>query len=332
MAATSSACAKMLARRMKLTLQKVQNPSSMAFQSSFESRSRNYRAAAATTKESNEGNNNNDDNNNNSETIYNPSSIFGESFATMPLSSATGSITGKRFYKNVTTRKSEDGTTWNVMLDYRTLRTPAKRPLNLPTLALAQAIAAEWEYQVKDGIRPFTMPLMRLSCTALERVPLTRDRIIKNLLRCFHTDQVFCRAPADSELTGDVHDMQVQLMDPLLDWVESLLGVRPIIYTSIFGGKQSQEVVDAIECLIKKTNNWELAAIDALAASANSLTIAIALLHHRLEIEEAMKLIRLEEDLQVDKWGLVEGGHDIDMADMYVQISSPIVLLDLVQS
>jgi chaperone required for assembly of F1-ATPase len=35
-----------------------------------------------------------------------------------------------------------------VMLDYRTLKTPAKRPLKLPTVALANAIAAEWDYQV----------------------------------------------------------------------------------------------------------------------------------------------------------------------------------------
>ncbi|KAH9290455.1 hypothetical protein KI387_034572, partial [Taxus chinensis] len=105
----------------------------------------------------------------------------------------------------VTTREAEDGIGWNVMLDYRTLRTPSKKPLKLPTLALAQAIAAEWEYQLKDGIRPFTMPLMRLSCTVLERVPLTRDKIIQNMLNRFHTDHVFCRPPKDSDLTSDVH-------------------------------------------------------------------------------------------------------------------------------
>jgi len=31
----------------------------------------------------------------------------------------------------------------------------------------------------------------------------------------------------------------------------------------------------------------------------------------------------------VDRWGLVEGGHDIDIADIRVQISSPIVFLGL---
>lgn len=67
---------------------------------------------------------------------------------TMPMSFMTGSVVGRRFYKQVGTREADDGNGWNVMLDYRTLKTPSKRPLNLPTLSLAKAIAAEWEYQV----------------------------------------------------------------------------------------------------------------------------------------------------------------------------------------
>jgi len=42
-----------------------------------------------------------------------------------------------------------------------------------------------------------------------------------------------------------------------------------------------------------------LTAIDAISESAQSLTIAIALVHGKLQIEEAIELIRLQEDLQV---------------------------------
>nr|POE55348.1 atp synthase mitochondrial f1 complex assembly factor 2 [Quercus suber] len=65
----------------------------------------------------------------------------------MPMSFMIGSIMGKRFYNEVKVRESEDGVGWSVMLDYRTLKTPSKRPLKLPTLPLAKAIATEWEYQ-----------------------------------------------------------------------------------------------------------------------------------------------------------------------------------------
>ncbi|KAK7311095.1 hypothetical protein RJT34_08997 [Clitoria ternatea] len=251
------------------------------------------------------------------------------SSVTMPVSFMTGSIVGKRFYKEVKTREADDGNGWTVMLDYRTLKTPSKRPLKLSTLSLAKAIAAEWEYQQTDGIRPFTMPLMRLACTALERVPLTRTKIVENLMKKFNQDLVFCRAPDDNELTSYVHDRQVEKIDPLLRWVESEFGCKPVLYSSFFGGKQEDGLVMAVENLLKKTDDCELAAIDAIAASAHSLIIAIATVCGKLQIEEAIELIRLEEDLQVDKWGLVEGGHDVDIADLKVQISSAVVFLGL---
>ncbi|CAN6872212.1 unnamed protein product [Brassica oleracea var. botrytis] len=52
----------------------------------------------------------------------------------MPTSFMTGLIVGKRFYKKVMTREADDGNVWTVMLDYRTLKRPSKRPLKLPSL------------------------------------------------------------------------------------------------------------------------------------------------------------------------------------------------------
>ncbi|KAL3346976.1 hypothetical protein AABB24_025417 [Solanum stoloniferum] len=248
---------------------------------------------------------------------------------TMPMSFMTGSIVGKRFYQKVTTREAEDGNGWSVMLDYRTLKTPSKRPLKCPTLALAKAIAAEWEYQEADGIRPFTMPLMKLSCTALERVPLTRHKIIEYLMKKFPQDLVFCRAPGDNDLTSGVLERQVEKIDPLLKWVESEFGFKPTVHTSFFGGKQDDGLVSAIGSVLKKTDDCELATIDAIASAAHSLVIALGIFRGRLGIEEAIELIRLEEDLQVDNWGLVEGGHDVDIADLRVQIASAVVFLGL---
>ncbi|KAM0954027.1 putative ATP12, ATP synthase F1-assembly protein [Dioscorea sansibarensis] len=248
---------------------------------------------------------------------------------TMPMSFMTGSIVGKRFYKEVTTRLADDGNGWTVMLDYRTLKTPSKRPLKLPTLALAKAIAAEWEYQQADGIRPFTMPMMKLACTALERVPLTRNKVTENLMTKFHQDLVFCRAPGDSELTRRVYERQVEKLDPILDWVQTEFGFKPTVHSSFFGGKQVDGLVKVIEDVLKRTTDCELAAIDAMAAASHSLTIPLGMFRGRLGIEEAIELIRLEEDLQVDRWGLVEGGHDVDIADLQVQISSAAVFLGL---
>ncbi|OVA12088.1 ATP12 [Macleaya cordata] len=251
------------------------------------------------------------------------------SSVTMPMSFMTGSVVGKRFYKQVTTREADDSNGWSVMLDYRTLKTPSKRPLKLPTLSLAKAIAAEWEYQEIDGIRPFTMPLMKLACTALERVPLTRTKTIEHLMKKFHQDLVFCRSPDDNDVSSEVLERQEEKIDPLLNWVETEFGFKPVVYSSFFGGKQEDGLVNAVESLLKTTDDCELAAIDAMAAAAHSLVISIGIFRGRLTIEEAIELVRLEEDLQVDRWGLVEGGHDVDVADLKVQISSAAVFLGL---
>ncbi|GJN10853.1 hypothetical protein PR202_ga28987 [Eleusine coracana subsp. coracana] len=234
-----------------------------------------------------------------------------ETSVAMPVSFMTGSVVGKRFYRDATVRRADDGNGWTVMLDYRTLKSPAKRPLKLSSRALAMAIAAEWEYQVlipsltsneSDGIRPFTMPLMKLACTALERVPVTRKKIVDNLMKKFHQDLVFCRSPDDSDLTIGVHKKQQEKIDPILDWVNTEFGFKPVVYTTFFGGKQEEGLTMAVEAVLKKTTDCELASIDAMAAAAHSL---------------------------VDRWGLVEGGHDVDIADLKVQMSSAVVFLGL---
>lgn len=91
----------------------------------------------------------------------------------------------------------------------------------------------------------------------------------------------------------------MEKIDPLLWWLESEFGFKPVVYSSFFGGKQDDGLVMAIENLLKKTDDCELAAIDAIAASAHSLTIAIAMVRGKLQIDEVIELIRLEEDLQV---------------------------------
>lgn len=91
----------------------------------------------------------------------------------------------------------------------------------------------------------------------------------------------------------------MEKIDPLLDWVCSEFGFKPIVYSSFFGGKQEDGLIKAVEDLLRKTDDCELASIDAIASAAHSLIIAIGIFRGKLQIEEAIELIRLEEDLQV---------------------------------
>ncbi len=55
----------------------------------------------------------------------------------------------KRFYRQVAVESGEAG--HGVTLDGRPVRTPAKAALLLPTRALAEAIAAEWDAQEDES-------------------------------------------------------------------------------------------------------------------------------------------------------------------------------------
>ena len=79
----------------------------------------------------------------------------------------TGSAGMKRFYQQTGIVSAAGG--YGVALDGKPIKTPAKQPLIVPSAALADAIAAEWEAQ-QGEIRPAQMPLTRLASTAIDRV------------------------------------------------------------------------------------------------------------------------------------------------------------------
>jgi ATP synthase F1 complex assembly factor 2 len=94
-------------------------------------------------------------------------------------------------------------------------------------------------------------------------------------------------------------EKQKEKIDPILDWVNTEFGVKPVVYTSFLGGKQDERLAKAVETVLKDANDRELASIDAMASAAHSLVIPLAICRGRLGVEESIELIRLEEDHQV---------------------------------
>jgi ATP synthase F1 complex assembly factor 2 len=50
-----------------------------------------------------------------------------------------------------------------------------------------------------------------------------------------------------------------------------------------------------------------------------------------VSISEAIVASRLEEVTNIEDWGFVEGGHDIDEADMRVRMAAPSVFIRLLR-
>ena len=73
----------------------------------------------------------------------------------------------KRYYDKAATAVTAEGHA--VHLDSKPVHTPAGRVLAAPTLALGEALAAEWDAQ-RDAIDPAKMPLTRLANAIIDGV------------------------------------------------------------------------------------------------------------------------------------------------------------------
>ena len=86
----------------------------------------------------------------------------------------------KRFYESAKPEQIPGG--WTVELDGRSIKTPARVALKLPTEKLAKAVAAEWNAQDAE-IDLMSMHLTRLANVAIDRVPETRYEMADELAR-----------------------------------------------------------------------------------------------------------------------------------------------------
>ena len=119
----------------------------------------------------------------------------------------------KRFYEQVSTASVDDGQRFEVLLDARGVRTPMRRPLQVPSPSLADAIAEEWRAQ-DDEIDVESMPSTRIAATAVDRVAEDREGYIDQIAAFGGTDLVCYRAQAPAELVV----RQMRVWQPMLDW------------------------------------------------------------------------------------------------------------------
>src|SRR5438128_11062800 len=125
----------------------------------------------------------------------------------------------KRFYKEATVEAGDGG--WRVLLDGKSMRTPAKAELVVPTRVLAEAIAAEWrEVPDKADIKVTHLALTRLAATGIDRVKTQRERVIEDTAKYAGSDLLCYRATGPSSLVQRQHET----WQPLLDWATERYG------------------------------------------------------------------------------------------------------------
>lgn len=201
----------------------------------------------------------------------------------------------RRFYETVSVAAQNAG--FIVKLDAHELKTPAKNPLILPTEALAQAVADEWQAQAQD-IDSHTMPTMRLVSTALDRVADVPQETAQAFAAYGMSDLLCYRAENPEKLVK----RQAEAWDPLLAWAQARFdmsfevtqGILPIAQPS---GNEARLVAIAGDDVFRLTGLAHMAAI------LGSAILALAVEAEEITQEAAYSLAFLDDLFQIEEWG-----------------------------
>jgi chaperone required for assembly of F1-ATPase len=202
----------------------------------------------------------------------------------------------KRFWTDAIAEACDGGFT--VRLDTRLVRTPLKAPLVLPTLAMARAIAAEWQAQT-GKIDPATMPCTRAANSAIDKVAPQFDEVVAMLAAYGGTDLLCYRATGPEALIA----RQAKGWTPLLDWAAQALGAPLQATAGVMHVPQPDRSLAALQAQVARLTPFQLAAFHDLVAISGSLVLALAVIHHRLTAAQAWTLSRIDEDWQAELWG-----------------------------
>lgn len=204
--------------------------------------------------------------------------------------------TKKKFWKETSVEAQEGG--FAVLLDGRGLKTPAKTPVVVPTQAIAEAIAKEWDAQVEE-IDPTQMPVTRWANAALDKVALQHAEVADMLADYGGTDLLCYRADGPKELIA----RQADAWDPVLDWADKEFSARLLPVEGVMFQAQEETALTNLKTRVHAFSNFELAAFHDLVSLSGSLVLGFAAVHEYAPIEELWSLSRIDEQWQEEQWG-----------------------------
>ncbi|MBM3585504.1 MAG: ATPase [Alphaproteobacteria bacterium] len=202
----------------------------------------------------------------------------------------------KRVYKDVGVAPVDGGVA--VCLDGRSVRTPKRHELVVPTMALAEAIAEELRGQ---GVKvdPHTMPLMRLAATAIDIGGPERAAVVAQVAGYAATDLVCYRTEHPPELV----ERQAAAWQPLVDWAITALDARLVVTRGVVPVAQPEAAIGALGRAVEACEDWRLVALGSATKASGSLVIALALMAGRLDAEAAWVASQIDETFEIERWG-----------------------------
>jgi len=202
----------------------------------------------------------------------------------------------KRFWKDVGLKCEGGG--WTIDLDGRQVKTPARAALELPTEALAEAVADEWR-NVGVRLDPRAMPLTGLANAAIDRVAPERRAFAEGLAKYAEADLVCYRAEGPNELVA----RQAAQWDKLLAWARRRFDVDFATTSGVIHVAQARATVEQLGHAVSALNAFQLAGLSPLVTIGGSLIAALAVFEKAISPEDAWEAVSIDERWQLEQWG-----------------------------
>ena len=202
----------------------------------------------------------------------------------------------KRFWKQAAAVREGDG--WAVELDGKPLRTPARKPLLVPTKSLAEAIAEEWNGS-GETVDPRGMPLTGLANAAIDRVASDPEDFADGLAKYGESDLACYRTETPRSLVA----RQEESWDELLAWARRRFDVDFCTTSGIIHVAQPEATTQRLTHAVRSLGAFPLAGLSPLVTIGGSLVAGLAVLEGHLPPADAWHAVTIDEQWQREQWG-----------------------------
>ncbi|MEM1372413.1 MAG: ATP12 family protein, partial [Pseudomonadota bacterium] len=187
---------------------------------------------------------------------------------------------------------------YQIKLSGRTIKTPARQTLALPTEALAEAIADEWRAQ-GDLIDPQSMPLTKLANTTCDGILARADDVRAEILAFVGRDLVcYCAATP-----FDLFERQQTQWAPALRWAERTFGCPLVTTEGLMPIEQPTEVLAGAKSAIDRLAPWQLGAVHVITTLTGSGVMALMLANEAILPESVWDAAHVDDTYQAEQWG-----------------------------
>jgi chaperone required for assembly of F1-ATPase len=208
----------------------------------------------------------------------------------------------RRFYKEARAEAREGA--YVLLLDGRPARTPKGKRLAFPSLAAAEAIAAEWAAQA-EWIDPALMPMTRIANSAIDGVAGNLETVVEEIAKYAGTDLVCYRAEGPRSLV----EAQAAAWDPILAFAREKIGADFICTEGVMFVMQPHSAGAAVAGAVGRiaasgaAAPFTLASLHVMTTLTGSVLIALGVAFGEFAPEDAWRAAHVDEDFEIAAWG-----------------------------